>query len=42
MPSANRPEISDMVSLLSQTKLMQNNWLLGDPYYAKEKAVTTS
>ena len=36
--SKNRPEISNMVTLMDQTMLMQNNWLMGDPYYEKVDA----
>ena len=39
MLSKNRPEVSSMVTLMEQTKLMQNNWLLNDPYYNKEAMV---
>lgn len=33
MLSKNNLEVSNNVSLMEQTRLMQNNWLVSDPYY---------
>lgn len=33
MLSKNDPSVSSMVSILDESRYMQNSWLNGDPYY---------